>query len=235
MNKLTSDMEQLWSSLGLSEYGPSRSLQFIAADSGEGTSLLAREFAVYAARRMAQPVWLVSLEPGSNVHMDAVQAQPWRFGPLGEMKQASPDGSMFFEVLPVERDHRGRLIADADYLVAYGVCEQRLWLTHFRQDRLSADQTVEICANAAYWNALKAYSGLIIIDSPALDRSTDGLTIAPFMDQSVIVLAADGASVRGPALLKNAMMAAGANCVGLVFNRDPARRGGRAKELKRLR
>lgn len=235
MIDLTSDMAQLWSALGLAQTGPSRSVQFIAADSGEGTSLLAREFAVYAARRMVQPVWLVSLEPGCDVHIDAVQAQPWRFGPLGEMKQASPDRSMFFTVQPSARDHNGRIVADADYLVAYGLCDQRLWLTQFRPDMVGADQAIEIAAGAAYWNALKAYSGLIIIDSPALDRSIDGLTIAPFMDQSVIVLAADGASVRGPALLKNALMAAGANCVGLVFNRDPMRRGRRAKVLQRLR
>jgi hypothetical protein len=235
MNTLNSDLEQLWFSLGMAEYGPSASLQFIAADSGEGTSLLAREFAAYAARRMDRPVWLVSLEPGSAVHIGAIQAQPWRFGPLGEMKQASPDRSMFFEVWPEARDHRGGRVVDADYLVAYGVCEQRLWVTEFRTDLLDPDQVIQVTASPAYWNALKAYSGLIIVDCPALDRSIDGLTTAPFMDQSVIVLAADGASVRGPALLKNALMAAGANCVGLVFNRDPARRGRRPKILQRLR
>ena len=235
MNALNSDLEQLWSSLGLSEYGPSQTLQFIAANSGEGTSLLAREFAVYAARRMDRPVWLVSLEPDSDVHIEAVQAQPWRFGPLGEMKQASPDRSMFFEIHPKARDHRGRILADADYLVAYGLCNQHLWLTQFRQDLLEPDQAFEVSASLDYWDALKAYSGLVIIDCPAQDRSIDGLTIAPFMDQSVIVLAADGASVRGPALLKNALAAAGGNCVGLVFNRDPARRGRRAKVLQRLR
>lgn len=234
MTDLTSDMAQLWSALGLAEDGPPRSVQLIAADSGEGTSLLARELAAYAAPRMSRPVWLVSLE-AANVHIEAVQAQPWRYGPLGEMKQASPDRSMFFTVQPSARDHRGRIVADADYLVAYGVFDQRLWLTQFRTDLLNPGQTVEITASLDYWNALKAYSGLIIIDCPALDRSIDGLTIAPFVDQSVIVLAADGASVRGPALLKNALTAAGANCVGLVFNRDPMRRGRRAKVLQGLR
>lgn len=234
MNALTSDMEELWSALALSEYGPSRTLQLIAADSGEGTSFLAREFAVYAARRMDRPVWLVSLDVRCDVHIDAVQAQPWRYGPLGEMKQASPDRSMFFTVQPSLRDHGGRVVEDADYLVAYGVCDQRLWLTQFRTDLVNLDQTIEVAGSADYWNALKAYSGLIIIDCPALDRSIDGVTIAPFVDQSVIVLAADGSSVRGPALLKNALTAAGANCVGLIFNRDPARRGGQAKVLQRL-
>ena len=224
MSHLTADMAQLWTSLALGADGPARSLQFIAAEQGEGTSLLSREFAVYASERMMRPVWLVSLETGSDVHVQAVQAQPWRFGRLGEMQQASPDGSMFFKVEPVASDRRGQLVSDVDYLVAYGVCEARLWLTQFRQNLLNADQKVQVAASGAYWNALKAYSDLIIVDCPALDRSNDGLTIAPFMDQSLIVLSADGASVRGPALLKNALTAAGANCAGLVFNRDPTRR-----------
>ena len=233
MVSLTSDIAQLWRSLDLGGRGPSRTLQFIAAHTGEGTSTLARELALYAASRLTQPVWLVSLDVVSNVQIEAALAQPLRFGTVGEMNQASPDGSMFFCVQPVGRDRRGRAIADARYLVAHSVCDQALWITRFRHDLFEAGQMVQILPETDYWDALKAHSGLIIVDCPALDRSMDGLTMAPFMDQTVMVVAADGASVSGPALLKNALTASGAHCVGLVFNRAPEGQVGRPTILQR--
>ena len=57
------------------------------------------------------------------------------------------------------------------------------------------------------------------MDCPAADRSTDAVIIAPFMDCTVLVVAAEGTDTRGPAALRDAIEQAGGRCAGLVFNR----------------
>jgi len=59
----------------------------------------------------------------------------------------------------------------------------------------------------------------VVVDSPAAERSNVGLTIAPFMDFTVLVVAADGADAGAAAALKDSILAAGGRCAGLVFNR----------------
>ena len=59
----------------------------------------------------------------------------------------------------------------------------------------------------------------VVVDAPAVDHATAALTMAPFMDYSVLVVAAEGRDTRGPAALRDAIDQAGGRCAGLVFNR----------------
>ena len=47
-----------------------------------------------------------------------------------------------------------------------------------------------------YWNALRRHAELVVVDAPAVDRVATGLTLAPFMDLSVLVLAEGGADAQ---------------------------------------
>ena len=60
---------------------------------------------------------------------------------------------------------------------------------------------------------------LVIVDCPSPERSQSAMTIAPFMDQTLMVVAADEPDVRAPAGLRDAIAAAGGNVSGLFFNR----------------
>ena len=73
---------------------------------------------------------------------------------------------------------------------------------------------------ADYWNALRRHADLIVIDAPAAERSQAALTIAPFVDDMVLVVAADEPDVRAPAILRDAIAEAGGHCSGLFFNRQ---------------
>ena len=50
-------------------------------------------------------------------------------------------------------------------------------------------------------------------------RSQAGLTVAPFMDEVVLVLSADHADVRASGQLRDAVIDAGGRCAGLFCNR----------------
>ncbi|HEX2561563.1 sugar kinase [Phenylobacterium sp.] len=219
MVDLSAEMAELWASLGAPAAGAGRLVQFIAARRAEGTSTVAREFAHFAARRAGRSVWLVDLDLLRSAQHAAIAADTERYGPLSAPAGASPDGSAFFTVRPPAPDAEGRPVPDAAWLSAHQVGAGRLWVTRFQRQALQGGRSVHVLPTPDYWRALRAHVDLVIVDSPAADRSQAGLTVAPHMDQTVLVVAADQADVAAPARLKDALHGAGGHVAGLFFNR----------------
>jgi Mrp family chromosome partitioning ATPase len=80
-------------------------------------------------------------------------------------------------------------------------------------------QGVHVLPVPDYWKALRRHSDLVVVDAPAAERSQGGLTVSRFMDDVVLVVAADEPDVRAPAELRDELVAAGARCSGLFVNR----------------
>jgi len=219
MVDLSVEAAELWTSLGARPSGRGRTVQLVAARRGEGVSTLARELALVAARRGGLSVWLVDLDLAASAQYGALAAERTRYGELGPPLAASPDGSMFFTVRPAGVTPDGRAIPDAGYLHAHQVGDARWWVTRFRREALTGRQEAIILPTRDYWNALRAHADLVIVDCPSADRSQAALTVAPSMDQTVLVVASDEADVRAPALLRDALTGAGADVAGLFFNR----------------
>lgn len=219
MVNLTAEMAQLWASLGPSQPGRGRVVQFAAATRGEGVSTIAREFARFAAGRANRPVWLVDLDLAGPGQHAAIAAEPGRYGPLGQPAAASPDGSTFFTVQPPARDREGRIVPDAHYFCAYPAAGSQLWVVRLRRERLAPSQSAHLSPSADYWTALSKHAELVVVDAPAADRSPAAVAMAPFMDLTALVVAAEGRDTRGPAALRDAIDQAGGRCAGLVFNR----------------
>jgi len=219
MVDLSAEMAELWGSLGAPAAGRARAVQFIAARRGEGTSTAAREFARFAARRAGRSVWLIDLDLFASSQHAAIAADPKRFGSLGPAVAATPDGSTFFTVQPPVRGPDGVPWPDARYLVAHAIGGQKFYVTRFRSDALRGRQSVHVLPSGDYWTALRRHADLIVVDSPAGERSQAGLAVAPFMDQTVLVVSADEPAVRPPALLRDAITGAGGRCAGVFFNR----------------
>ncbi|HWA60414.1 MAG TPA: sugar kinase [Caulobacteraceae bacterium] len=219
MVDLSDEMAELWGVLGAPLAGRARAIQFVGATAGEGTSTVAREFAWHAATRAGRRTWLVDLDLMASSQAADIAADAKRYGGLGPPVAASPDGSAFFTVQPPLRRPDGRPWPDARYLSAHAVGGTSLWVTQFRRDALRGRQTVHILPTADYWNALRRHADLIVIDAPPADRSQAGLTVAPFIDDTVLVVTADQADVRAPARLRDAIHGAGGACAGLFFNR----------------
>jgi Mrp family chromosome partitioning ATPase len=222
MVDLTAEMARLADSLGdLSKAaapGFGRVIQFAAARSGEGTSTVAREFARFAAMNAQRPVWLVDLDlinAGQHAH---IAARPQIYGRLGGAAGASPDGSIFFNVRPPVRDETG-VVPDARYLVAHPVGGPNFWVTRFRRERLAPGQEAHITPTPEYWNVMRRHAELVVVDAPAAERSQAATLIAPFVDATVLVVAADAGDARPPAVLKSALQTAGGRTAGIFFNR----------------
>ncbi len=232
MVDLTGEMADLWAALGPVPPGRGRVLQFVSARTGEGASTIAREFARLAAVRARRPAWLIDADIYDQSQLSAVGMEPERYGPVQGMASASPDGSAFFSLHPPLKDRQGRPMADARLLHARAVLGGRLWVTRLRAEALHVAQRAQFIASGAYWAAMRKHADYVIVDSPAADRSDAALALAPYMDATVLVVAADEKDVGDPAALRDALEAAGGFVAGMVFNRAPdrdARAGDRAR------
>lgn len=219
MVDLTSEMAELWSALGPAPARRGRVIQFVAATSGEGVSTVSREFARLAAVRARKPVWLVDGDLAQPSQLEAVGAEPERFGRLGAAASASPDGSAFFEVTPPARTRDGREVSAARLFSARPALGGRLWITRFRAEALRSGQRIETLPEAAYWDAMRRHAETVVIDAPAADRNDLAVTLAPLVDYSVLVVAAESTEVSQAAALRDLIESAGGRIAGVVMNR----------------
>ncbi|HEY1753629.1 MAG TPA: sugar kinase [Caulobacteraceae bacterium] len=217
-------MAELWEALGrtagASPRQRGRMVELIAARDGEGVSTVARELALYVARHLRQRVWLIDLDLMEQTQADVFGRNPERYGELGPAASASPDESMFFTVQPPLKRPDGRPWPDARYLSAHAVgAAPGLWVTRFRREALRGRQGVHVTPTGDYWTTLRRHADLVVVDAPSATRSQAGLTVSPFMDEVVLVVAADEADARAPAQLRDELEAAGAPVAGLFVNR----------------
>lgn len=219
MVDLTSEMADLWSALGPGHPGRGRVIQFVSASRGEGTSTVAREFARLAATRSRRPAWLIDADLDDQSQMAAVDLEADRFGRLGRIAGASPDRTCFFTVRPPCKDRTGKLVSDSALLRARSAMAGRLWVTRLRLEMLRYDQRVEILPIGAYWEAMRRHADYVVVDSPSADRSDTAFTLAPLVDTTVIVLAAEQTEPGTAAALRAMLEETGGRVAGLVFNR----------------
>lgn len=216
---LSAEMGELWESLGAPPAGHRLAVEFIAARDGEGVSTVAREFAFRLARHDQRRVWLIDLDLMGQAQAQALADDAARYGQLGPAAQASPDGSMFFTVQPPLARPDGRAWPDTRYIGAHSVGGPGLWVTRFRREALRPHQGVHVTPTPGYWTALRKHADVVVVDAPAAQRSQAGLTVAPFMDEVVLVVAADETDHRAPVQLRDDLEAVGARCAGVFVNR----------------
>ncbi|HYE42753.1 MAG TPA: hfsB [Caulobacteraceae bacterium] len=225
MVDLTGEMAELWAALGPVPLQRGRAIQFVAARTGEGTSTIAREFARLAAVRARKPAWLIDADLYDQSQLKVVGFQPDRFGGLQGEASASPDGSMFFDIHPPVRNRAGQVLGAARLVQARAALGGRLWVTRLRTEALNASHRVRLADSGGYWEAMRRHADYVIVDSPAADRSDVAATLAPHLDATVLVVAADEAQPGELADLRDAIEARGGYVAGMVLNRAPDEAG----------
>lgn len=220
MVDLTSEMAALWAALGPAPGHRGRVVQIAAASSGEGVSTVAREYARLAAVRARRPVWLIDADLAQQGQAEAVAAEPDRFGRVGKAAIATPDGSIFFAVTPRVTDRAGKPVHPARLVTARPCLGGRLWVTRFAGETLRSGQRAEVVADARYWDALRRHADTVVIDTPAADRSDTAITLAPFVDSTVLVVAAESTAPNEPLILRDEIEAVGGRIAGVVVNRS---------------
>jgi hypothetical protein len=220
MVDLTSEMAALWAALGPAPGHRGRVIQIAAANTGEGVSTVAREYARLAAVRARRPVWLIDADLAQQGQLEAVAAEPDRFGALGKAAIATPDGSIFFAVTPRLIDKAGKPVHPARLMTARPCLGGRLWVTRFAAELLRSGQRAEPVADPRYWDALRKHADTVVIDSPAADRNAMSITLAPFVDATVMVVAAESTDAGDPLILRDEIEASGGKIAGVVVNRS---------------
>jgi hypothetical protein len=220
MVDLTSEMAALWAALGPAPGHRGRVVQIAAAASGEGVSTVAREYARLAAVRARRPVWLIDADLAQQGQMEAILAEPDRFGALGKAAIATPDGSIFFAVTPRIMDRAGKPVHPARLMTARPCLGGRLWVTRFAAEHLRSGQRAEAVSDARYWDALRKHADTVVIDAPAADRNDMAITLAPYVDATVLVVAAESGAASEPLMLRDEIEAVGGKIAGVVVNRS---------------
>lgn len=233
MVDLTHEMADLMSALGRPQTVRGRALMFVSAHSGEGVSTVAREYARCEAAFAKRPVWLIDADFKQQSQMNEIGHDPDRFGPPGELSQATPDGTVFFKMTPSGRDMNGTVVADEKFLVARPFLDKKLWVTRFRNQGLSPGQTARLLDQTTYWRSLRQHAQTIVVDVPAMDRGTAALQLATHMDGIILVVSEDNGDVQARIDLKNDLEQVGGKIIGMVYNR--ARRIAKAATQRPLK
>ncbi|NBW06731.1 MAG: hfsB [Caulobacteraceae bacterium] len=220
MVDLTTEMAGLWAALGPGPAHRGRVIQFASAGTGEGASTVAREFARLAAVRARKPVWLVDADLAQQGQQETVAAEVERFGRLGSPAAASPDGSVFYAVTPPLMGRDGKLVDPARLMTARPCLGGRLWVTRFRAETLRSGQRAEPLPDARYWDAMRKHAETVVIDAPAADRNDVAITLAPYVDATILVVAAESTSPNEPVILRDEIEAVGGRIAGVVVNRS---------------
>jgi len=220
MVDLTSEMAALWAALGPAPGHRGRVVQIAAATSGEGVSTVAREYARLAAVRARRPIWLIDADLAQQGQMEAIAAEPDRFGSLGKAAIATPDGSIFFAVTPRIMDRAGKPVHPARLMSARPCLGGRLWVTRFAAEHLRSGQRAEAVSDARYWDALRKHADTVVIDTPAADRNDMAITLAPYVDATILVVAAESGAANEPLMLRDELEAVGGKIAGVVVNRS---------------
>ncbi|RJR35233.1 MAG: tyrosine-protein kinase family protein [Desulfobacteraceae bacterium] len=167
-------------------------IQFLGSRSGEGTSTVVRQFAKISALKIHKTVLVLDADRIHPVQHDL-------FGVEHEecLNEVTRDGS------PIDR---------AFCRVPY----PGISLCLVSGNSVSPSQ---VLSGHGIWEILKVRFDLVLIDSPPLEVSSDGLALARNSDGVVLVVEAE--KTRWPVVenLKNSVLRYGGNILGVVLNK----------------
>ena len=219
MKDLRADLKELYRALSqTSSTEGGRTVMFIAARSGEGTSSVAASFALLAAEQARKPVWLIDLDLKRNHLFNAFAVGPFAeaFGGVGPPYSAALKTQPFFSLEPEPQE----AVQGLGLFTAHRVGETRLMVTQLDASRLGAGQSICIKTQPTYWQAVRAATDWAVVDAPALELASAGLAIASQMDKTVIVVNADDTSPIEVETVRREIEAHSGRVVGVVLNRE---------------
>ncbi len=215
MRDLRPDLATLWSvATRLRPQQGARTVMFVAARSGEGTSSMAASFALMAAEHAERTAWLVDLELTRNAAFTAFETGFASGGARpGRAYDAALGCAPMYELMPAAQGGTAKL------LTAHPVTGTRLLVTRFRTGRVARGQTVRLRSQPGWWRALRRSTDWIVVDAPALDRSDVALDVASEADGVVLVVQAESTGAEEVAEAQLAIESRGGYVIGVVLNR----------------
>jgi protein-tyrosine kinase len=174
---------------------PKKIIQFIGSREGEGTSTIAREFARVAATKIDKSVLLLDAD---------------RYRPIGTRNHSEQTEYSWIEAL--------RLNKSMDNAV-YRVGSSNLFISPSCNSSVSTPEIFDSNKIVNLWAKLKQKFDIILVDSPPLAQSPDGLAIASKVDGVLLVLEAEKTRWQAAKEAKEQISNIGGKVIGIVFNK----------------
>jgi Mrp family chromosome partitioning ATPase len=166
-------------------------VQIIAAHDGEGTSSIARDLCLVAAAEAGMRVLLLDIDGVGRKQADAVR-------------------KVHAEPLALVGTIAAR---PADLAVL------RVGRSFFHVGEPQRNTAVPSAAWPGILKLLRPRFDLVVVDSPALDRSFDGILFAPHADGSVLVIEAETTRSASVQSLRDRLSEIGGKVIGCVLNK----------------
>lgn len=170
-------------------------IAFISPTGGEGTSSMARDFALLAARRSDGPVLLLDFDLPANRHLN------W----LGQRATLLSNPASFDMQWGELKLHR---LGSSNLLVSELV-------PRHPDVEPSAASLIE----SGLLDRFRNLFGTVIIDVPPLALSFEGVALGGMADATIMVVEAERTRAPAAINLSERLTAAGAQLIGFVFNK----------------
>lgn len=191
-------------------------IQIMSASSHAGTSHVARILSLIAARQAAEGSQRVGLFDCDFSQL--AQTNYFFAASRAADMQGAYDAS--FGAVPFwQVSHNNGAVSEAPNLYGlYIEAQTGLAVTSLFWDQISATDKVTLRRASPYWQNLRSHFSYIFIDSPALDRSDDGLLIAPDCDKTILVAKAENGTDPIHNQARERIVGAGGRYAGLLLN-----------------
>lgn len=119
---------------------------------------------------------------------------------------------LLLRIIPIAASIDVQVFGESNRWLADNLAE---WIIPTTNNELSTD----CLRQPAFWQALRAYNGWVIIDAPAVNASHLGLTAASNSDLTVLVVAAESTRHQVVAHGRDLLLSAGAKMAGVILNK----------------
>lgn len=208
MSKPTFSVEGVLDALAMQPgRGEGRAIMCVSGRRGAGVTTLAHAVTQAAG---ARAIFAIDLDLKRNALARALAGG----GRLGPALEGRIDGQTFYSV----RGPHGALIQERTPAFAYHqVAGTRVCAGVFNARALPPGGRVVISSAPQYWDAVRSSGAMAVVDAPSLDRSQIALRVARNMDGVVLVVGGEPGDAPAATAAKDALTAAGANVMGLVY------------------
>lgn len=191
-------------------------IQFMSPSAGNGSSSIAREFALVAAQQLPKDVLLLDLNiSGLSQFDDMRQDKTGRFDSLTKIENHNIDLQSIWQC-----EDKYQILKDQELeleLFQVGMDQLHVNKNTFLNQAVSAD--VKLKNDGKFWAALNQQYKLVIVDSPPLASSFDGLVSSRYVDSTLVVISAE--KTRRPVAknLCDRIVDSGGHVAGVILNK----------------
>lgn len=203
--------------------GLAKIIALVSPFTGSGTSYVARDLALLAAKHYVPQggrVALMDLDINQQTQCAGFD-KPKSIGEQGAIQgpfDATFGQVPFWQVSPDMVEDSGQRTHAGNHCGLFFVGETGLAVSAFDWETVKDGQTVHIRRVPDYWHAARSQFSFIIIDCPATDRASIAMDIIPDADASIIITPSFRSTDPEHNALAQKIVSAGGACAGIVQN-----------------